>query len=73
MITPRVALIHISQGDREKRESNTSVRCRKGITRETKAQEERKDWKREFEMRRERVKMGREVRRKKRERMRGSE
>lgn len=48
IITPRVALIRISQGDRVKRETNRKCETQKGIKRETKAQEEGKDWKREF-------------------------
>lgn len=61
IITPQVALIQISQGDRVERETNRKCETQKGINRETKAQEEGKDWKREF-------KMGREVERgKKRE------
>lgn len=56
-----MALIQISQGDRVERETNRKCETQKGINRETKAQEEGKDWKREF-------KMGREVERgKKRE------
>lgn len=56
-----MALIQISQGDRVERETNRKCETQKGINRETKAQEEGKDWKREF-------RMGREVERgKKRE------
>lgn len=51
IITPRVALIRISQGDRVKRETNRKCETQNGIKRETKAQEEGKDWKREFKMR----------------------
>lgn len=53
IITPRVALIQISQGDRVERERNRKCKTQKGIKRETKAQEEGKDWKREFKMREE--------------------
>lgn len=53
IITPRVALIQISQGDRVERERNRKCETQKGIKRETKAQEEGKDWKREFKMRKE--------------------
>lgn len=54
IITPRVALIQISQGDRVERESNRNCETQRGIKRETKTREGGKDWKREF-------KMGREV------------
>lgn len=42
IITPRVALIQISQGDRVERESNRKCETQRGIKRETKAQEEGK-------------------------------
>lgn len=50
IITPRVALIRISQGDGVRRETNTECETQRGIKRETKAQEEARDWKREFKI-----------------------
>lgn len=76
IITPRVALIQISQGDRVGRESNRKCETQKGIKRETKAQEEGKDWKREFKMRKEgecKKKKWKEKWRKKREEERKNE
>lgn len=50
IITPRVALMRISQGDGVRRETNTKCETQRGIKRETKAQEEAKDGRRELKI-----------------------